>query len=299
MKALWSLMNEEDGNVVVMLLLSLTVLLGFTAMVIDIGRLYHERSILQNAVDASALAGAQGLMSSQSEAASKAIEYAAKNSFPITTGNLTITSDSVNVSKQSTVQMTFAQIFGINEATVSAKAEAKVALVWPSKKITPITLEYTAVPHETELKCFNTGILHGNCGYLDINSNGASGLAYNIINGADLPVGTKFVQTEPGQKWGPVKSAFQTLIDNDAGKPHCQKPETANQSCDRMIIIPLIKSWAGVNGKSTVEIVGFASYWVERLDEPKRVVGKFQKMVTSGDMKAPGLGNVYGVKLVK
>ncbi|WP_394173035.1 pilus assembly protein TadG-related protein [Guptibacillus hwajinpoensis] len=299
MKALRSLLKSERGNVAVMFAISMTVLLGATAMVVDIGRLYHEKRILQNAMDASALAGAQGLLTSQASASTLAKEYADKNAFPIGSGDLTITSQSIKVAKESTVPMTFARIFGIQQASVSASAKAEVGLLKSVKRITPITIEYTAIPHETQLKCGNPGENKGNCGYLDINSNGASGLATNIINGVELAPGTKFVQTEPGQKWGPVKNAFQTLIDNDATKSHCQSAATADKSCDRIIIIPLIKTWAGVNGKSLVEIVGFASYWLERVEDDKQIVGKFKETVSSGEIGGSGPGNVYGVKLVE
>ena len=96
-----------------------------------------------------------------------------------------------------------------------------------------------------------------------------------------------------------MKNAFQTLIDNDATKPHCQSAATADKSCDRIIIIPLIKTWAGVNGKSLVEIVGFASYWLERVEDDKQIVGKFKETVSSGEIGGSGPGNVYGVKLVE
>ena len=298
MKRIRSLIRNERGNVMVMFALSMTVLLGATAMVIDVGRLYHEKRILQNAMDAAALSGAQGLLTSEVSAASIAKELASKNAFPVDDGDLTITSQSIKVSKQSTVPMTFARVFGIQEASVSASAKAEIGLLKSTKRVTPIAIEYTAIPNETELKCENTGKHHGNCGYLDINSNGASGLADNIINGAELEVGT-YVQTEPGQKWGPVEKAIQTLIGNDAGKSKCQSAATADYSCSRIIIIPLIDTWDGVNGKSSVKVVGLAAYWIDRLDEPKRIVGKFKEVVTTGEIGGSGPGNLYGVKLVE
>ncbi|WP_270181369.1 Tad domain-containing protein [Alkalihalobacillus sp. CinArs1] len=299
MKRIFKLLLNESGGTMAMVAVSITVLLGAAAMVVDVGRLYHEKSTLQNAVDAAALAGAQELLTSRSKATLVAGSYANKNGYPVSYCDVRTGADTIHVSQATNVPMTFAKVLGIKDAKVSASAKAKVGPVWPTKGITPIALEYTAVPHQTELKCSNPGEKNGNCGYLDIGSNGAQGLANNIINGVEIPKGTKTVQTEPGQKWGPVKSAFQTLIDNDAGKAHCQSATSADASCDRMIIIPLIKSWDGVNGKSTVEIVGFASYWVDRIDEPKRIVGKFKKMITSGEIDGSQTGNVYGVKLIK
>ncbi|MCA0172569.1 pilus assembly protein TadG-related protein [Bacillus sp. RAR_GA_16] len=217
MKNFRSLLSNEKGNVAVMFALSLTVLLGVTAMVVDVGKLYHEKRMLQNAMDAAALSGAQGLVTSEVSAASIAKELASKNAFPVSNGELTITNKSIHVSRESTVPMTFARVFGIQEATVHAAAKAEIGLLKSAKRVTPIAIEYTAIPNETELKCENTGKHHGNCGYLDIESNGANGLAENIINGTEIKVGTS-VQTEPGQKWGPVKVAIPNV--NQSG---CRK----------------------------------------------------------------------------
>ena len=52
------LRKEEDGQSLVMVALLFAVLLGFSALVIDVGMLYVTKAELQNAADAGALAGA-------------------------------------------------------------------------------------------------------------------------------------------------------------------------------------------------------------------------------------------------
>ena len=54
-------LHEERGAVAVLFALTIVVLLGAVAFTIDLSRLYHERQVLQNAVDFGALAGAQDL----------------------------------------------------------------------------------------------------------------------------------------------------------------------------------------------------------------------------------------------
>ena len=53
--------SSEDGAIMVLSALLLVVLFGAVAFVIDLSRLWHERQVLQNAVDFGALAGAQEL----------------------------------------------------------------------------------------------------------------------------------------------------------------------------------------------------------------------------------------------
>ena len=53
--------KQEEGSVAVLVAISLTVLLGFTALAVDFGLMASKKQSLQNAVDAAALAGAADL----------------------------------------------------------------------------------------------------------------------------------------------------------------------------------------------------------------------------------------------
>lgn len=68
MKKLKKLFRNEDGQVLVMFALMMTVLMGFAALVIDVGGAYVARGGLQNAADAAALAGAAANTNQVSEA---------------------------------------------------------------------------------------------------------------------------------------------------------------------------------------------------------------------------------------
>lgn len=299
MKKVQTLLKNENGNVIVIFAFAILALLGVTAMVIDVGRLYHEKSVLQNALDAAVLGGAHALKTSEVQAASVAKDIASKNSFSIDDSNLTFTSDSIKATKEVTVPLTFAKAIGIPEAKVSATAKAKITLLKAAKGITPIAIEESSLPYGTELKCSNTGVHHGNCGYLDINGSGANGLVDGILNGSEIAEGAEYVDTEPGEKWGPVKAAFETLISNDASKSHCQSPDTADNSCDRIIFVTVIETWDDIDGKGTVKVVGLAAYWIQEIREPKRIIGQFVPTITYGEAGGSGEGNLYGVALVE
>ena len=49
--------HPERGQTLLIFVLALTVLLGFTAMAIDVGLFYEDRRHMQNTADAAALAG--------------------------------------------------------------------------------------------------------------------------------------------------------------------------------------------------------------------------------------------------
>jgi Flp pilus assembly protein TadG len=71
--------REQRGQTILVFTLMFVALLGFTAMVTDAGVVYWNRRILQNAVDAAALAGASQLPDDPAGAIAKASTYASYN----------------------------------------------------------------------------------------------------------------------------------------------------------------------------------------------------------------------------
>jgi Putative Flp pilus-assembly TadE/G-like len=69
----------EDGQVALVVALMLTVMLGFGALVVDVGLNWAARTQLQSAADAAALAGAAELPGRPGEALAKATEYMLDN----------------------------------------------------------------------------------------------------------------------------------------------------------------------------------------------------------------------------
>ena len=58
MKLLKKIVKHEDGQVLVIVALLMVVLVGFAALLIDVGAMYLTKTNMQNAADAAALAGA-------------------------------------------------------------------------------------------------------------------------------------------------------------------------------------------------------------------------------------------------
>jgi Flp pilus assembly protein TadG len=116
------------------------VVLSLTALVLDVGMFLHEKHELQKAVDAAALAGAQKLPDSRTEAESDADEWLRKNDVDGTNGDsvdisFTCTSefdlgcdptknrwDTIVVRAERNVPLNFAPLLGLDSVTVSATA---------------------------------------------------------------------------------------------------------------------------------------------------------------------------------
>src|SRR5919205_3406328 len=84
--------RSERGQVLVMTVIAMTVLLGMTALVLDVGAWFHSKRQLQATADAAALAGAQALPDDPSNANQLALQYANKNGGGVLAADVTITS---------------------------------------------------------------------------------------------------------------------------------------------------------------------------------------------------------------
>lgn len=133
------LKGNEDGAVAVMTALLMVVVLGMTAIVIDIGMLYAERAQLQNGADAAALAIAQDCASAgpcpltEAAVTTTAIRLANANSNDGTSDavvdlsvdyTVTVRTSTRTLDGEPATQHWFAPILGIDETEVGAAASA-------------------------------------------------------------------------------------------------------------------------------------------------------------------------------
>ena len=133
-----ALSSREAGQTLIMFALGLAVLLGMTAMTIDVGLAYVERRSLQNAVDSAALAAAQDFLNGESEATATAtaMDYLQRHGFsapedtieiniPPTSGQYAGLSGYVEVLASSEAPPVFLLIFLDEPYTLSARAVAE------------------------------------------------------------------------------------------------------------------------------------------------------------------------------
>lgn len=129
--------KNEKGAVAVIVAISLTVLLGITALAVDYGKLASTKQSLQNAVDAAALAGAQDLGTGKSSTVvhDRLVEYCSLNGFTPrqdgVSGTMQITGKAVKVTLQKEVKLGFASVLtGDKTKVVSATATAEAVSIF-------------------------------------------------------------------------------------------------------------------------------------------------------------------------
>ncbi|RHW42545.1 hypothetical protein D1B31_02800 [Neobacillus notoginsengisoli] len=294
-------LKKEDGNVLVMVAVSLVMLLGFTALAIDGGRLYFEKSNLQKALDAAVLAGAQDLLKGETNAKATAIDIALKNGVTLINDDFDTGPNHIKATKTRDKTLFFAKVLGINNAKVNASSKAQLKGGLKKKKgVVPLGIKEDQYKEGVNYPLKSSESVKGNFGYLDLVGD-TRNLKEQIIGGAELEVSQKFAWTNPGEKWGQVTQGFESRISNDNGIEKCQSYETADDSCQRVIIVPLVKEVV-LSGKTQVEIVGFAAFYITRVENDKGdkiVEGKFIKTYTVGEFGGEEDYGIYKASLVE
>lgn len=122
--------QDESGQSVVLFALMFVLLIGFGALAVDIGRVAVEKSSLQNAADAAALAAVYDLPN-EFVARQTAENYAKTNGINSDVAVSFLNSDKrVAVSATQSVEYTFAKVLGLNRTNVSVQAVAAITNVF-------------------------------------------------------------------------------------------------------------------------------------------------------------------------
>jgi hypothetical protein len=295
---------DNKGNVAIILCLVFTVLLGFTAYVVDIGLIYVEKVKLSNAIDAAVLAASLELPTDPIKAKDIATEYLQKNNVDPGKVSITIGADnkSIEMVGIKTVDHFFAPIFGIDTSDVNAITKAIIAPVKSVKGgIRPFAVEIFDFSYGDEviLKVGAGAGYHGNYGAVALGGTGANLFESNALYGysGTLTVGDK-IDTETGNMSGATNAIKNYIVSE------CSDFYNFEKNSIRLWTMPLLNVGSlNGNGRYEVTVVGFAEFYVEAITETKKqnqIQGRFVRYVTNGeiDMTISDTG-VYGSKLIK
>jgi hypothetical protein len=136
--------RNEHGQSMVMTLLFLTVLMGMSALVLDVGAWYRAHRAAQSTADASSLAAAQGLTDT-SAATVLANSYGSKNGGGISNIKFStkwMPNDTVEVTVTRSAPGIFAKLFGFGSVNVSGRATARAFNVAAPRHVAPIVVHY-------------------------------------------------------------------------------------------------------------------------------------------------------------
>lgn len=124
-KKIKGFIRAEDGAAMVIAAFSLIAFLSVVSLVTDMGLKYHQKSLLQSAMDSAALAAVR-YMPDETKAKQVALEYVEKNGFSTENVVVEFPSDEiVRVSDSRKGKTIFASLFDVDSVQINAKAAAK------------------------------------------------------------------------------------------------------------------------------------------------------------------------------
>jgi len=140
-------MRDDTGAVAVIVAILMVVLVGFTALAVDVGYVMTIRRQLQTAADAAALAGCRVLADggTEAEALAEADGYAARNAFEpadslvmlTTPPDTEVTPTWIQVTCQRESPLFFARVLGIDTTPIRASARAEIAYLTGVEQLVP------------------------------------------------------------------------------------------------------------------------------------------------------------------
>lgn len=301
------LRQDESGTAIALVAVSMTALLGFSALVVDIGRLAAARQSLVNAVDAAALAGAREFAvnpgsdpsARESAARQQALACAQSNGIAESDFTVNIANNKVSVDATRDVTYMFAPVLGLESGRTAAHAAASAGSLASYRGVAPLCIrEQTFERGQLYTIKFGSPDSPGNFGALALGGRGAATYTDNLVNGFQEPVHRGDVlDTEPGNMSGPTDGIDERLNRCTDGCTY----DNFKPGCPKILIIPLHREDT-LQGRDTIAVTGFAAFFIDRETDCDRdeIKGYFVRMAGEGDIdvNTPPT-TLYGVKLVE
>jgi Putative Flp pilus-assembly TadE/G-like len=298
--------KNEGGQAIILMVLSLVVVMGMAALVLDVGNWFHTKRRLQGTADAAALAGAQMLPNDPSGAQSMALTYANKNGGDVAGANITVTNDTVSVLAKKTEPGIFTGILNIASPDIEARAKARVGPPAQARYVAPMTVscghdliqncDGTHLPTfkvPTEMDFDNMGA-PGAFGMLNLSGGsgtpGASEETDWILKGFDKYLGLGKYRSDPGAKFesGNVQDALDARVGT-------------------VLLFPVFRTLEGTGQNAEYDIIGWIGFHLTGFDvhgHSATLRGYFTEFIAQGILASSGGGpsgpsSTWGVKSIQ
>jgi hypothetical protein len=300
--------RDERGQAIVLMVLSLLVIMGMAALVLDVGNWYHTKRRLQGTADAAALAGAQLLPDDSSGAQSQALTYANKNGGNVAGADITVSSsnDTISVRARKTDAGIFSGIVGISGADIDARAKARVGPPQAVRYVAPMVvycghdlIQNCDLDHEPTFNVQTT---------MEFDPMGAPG-AFGMLNlsgGSGTPGSSEEADwilkgfnkyLEPGKFRSDPGAKFESSNIEDA----------LNARMGTVLLFPVFKTIDGGGQNADYEVIGWIGFHLESWDvhgHSATLTGYFtefiaQGILASGGGGASGPSSTWGVKSIQ
>lgn len=293
--------RNEKGSITILVSLLIFALVGFLALVADIGIVYAEKAKLSKALDAAILAGGQDLPADVVKAKANMELYLIQNGVTLDSVEIIIAADGKKAEIRSvkTVDHMFARVLGFNSSDINEVSKLEVgnasSVTGGIRPFGVTKFDYT-FGDVVVLKEGAGDSYRGNFGVIALGGTGTPLVLQNALYGYDgeIKVGD-IINTEPGNMAGMVN----TLAQYFSSIP--EEFDDYARDSDRVWTVPLFESME-VGGRDGLLVVGFAQVFVEdvyKISGDAAIEARFIKYVSSGEID-PTLDDtgVYAMRLV-
>lgn len=297
------LQSKQSGQALVLVSITMAVLLGFGALVTDVGQLYLERQRLTAAADMASLAAVQ-LLPDRVAAEATAREYLEKNGVDPDAVTIEINgaNDQVAVRLHNAIPTTFARVLGYDRLDTWGGATARVSAISAGFGAVPLAVAQDdwVLGQQVVLKRSSQdsgAVGPGNYQALALGGRGANTYEENLANGYEgrIQVGD-WLETQPGNMAGPTTRAASQRISADPTATW----QTVSKDSPRLIMVPILRDW-NVNGRSEVLVVGFGIFFMESVgddgESEAEITGRFLRVLGTGESN--GTAPDFGLRTVK
>jgi len=300
--------TNERGQAVVLMVISLAVLTGMAALVLDVGIWMRTDRRLQATADAAALAGAQKLPADVAGAKALAQTYANQNGGDVLGSDIVVTTtytsnDTISVRAAKNQSGIFSKILGINSANIKSDAKARVDSPQQARYVAPMVV---SCGHSLIQNCngnhtptfgvqttmdYDPMGAPGAFGMLNLdNGNGTPGSSEEgnwILHGYDkyLPLGK--YRSDPGAKFS--SQNVSGALDARVGT---------------VLLFPVYKTLDGTGQNAQYDIIGWIGFHLTKETthgNSATLEGYFTAFIAQGILAQSGSGapNTFGVKSVQ
>lgn len=305
MGASWS---RPRGQIIPLFSIGCVALLGAVALGVDVAVMYFNWAGMQKAVDAAALAGANLLPEQPDAAKATATAFALSNGLGTAEVDASVSEDDkvITVSASRNVPYFFGRVLGLRDQLVKVASKAAVSsgtscigcaylgtdgnnpftasygVTVGQFGLVPIGLQATTSYSYNEYVQLaynggsNSGMwTPGNWGYLSFNAPGGATLRSNIANGYSGPLQVgNWVDSQTGVQVGNGPAGLQDRItlanQTDPGGSFSHH----NPLNPRVLYVPMV-DWNSQNGKSGIQVLGFASVWLDSISGNGKTINSY------------------------
>lgn len=299
--------KNESGQAIVMLAISLTVIMGMAALVLDVGSWFRTDRRLQQTADAAALAGAQ-MLPNPGQATSTALHYANQNGGNVIGSDIEVsttftTNDTISVKAEKDDPGFFSKIFGLDSTTIHAQAKARTDSPLKARYVAPMVVSCN---HPLIQNCNGdhtpTFEAQTNMDYDNMGAPGAYGML-NLAGGSGTP------GTSDEAEW--ILRGFDKYLDigNYRSDPGAKFSSSNIQDAlearkGTVLLFPVFRVLNGTGQNAVYEIIGWIGFRLQSYEvhgHNATLHGVFTEYIAQGILAQSGSGvpTTFGVKSIQ